>query len=143
MAKTNRDKKQAKAERKEERRKILNTVGMAVMLILLGLTIYAVVFRGAQRPSAARTQAIDRAHSMDGRSQTECPTRAADPWEYDEATDCHYDPGHGHWHLGRPPSPRDRGASPLPAPAATPPPAAAPAPPPEAAPFVPEGAEQE
>jgi hypothetical protein len=28
------------------------------------------------------------------------------PWQYDAATNRHYDPGHGHWHQGPPPANR-------------------------------------
>lgn len=30
------------------------------------------------------------------------------PWEYDEANNRHWHPGHGHWHRGRPPAEADR-----------------------------------
>lgn len=33
------------------------------------------------------------------------------PWQYDAATDRHYDPNHMHWHAGRPPAPGSRVAS--------------------------------
>lgn len=32
------------------------------------------------------------------------PVRAGTPWEYDAATNTHWDPGHGHWHAGPPPT---------------------------------------
>lgn len=124
---------------RDEKRRIVNIVGTSLMLVLLGLALYAVAFRGAQRPSASRTRALDRAASIEGRSQAECPTRIGEPWEFDAATQCHFDPGHGHWHLGSPPPVSQRGrADAMPAPA---PPAPASNPEPEQ--VLPPGAEQE
>lgn len=41
---------------------------------------------------------------------------APHPWTYDPATNRHYDPSHGHWHDGPPPSPEARGVSSTPPP---------------------------
>ena len=30
------------------------------------------------------------------------------PWQYDPVTNQHYDPNHGHWHAGLPPSPQQQ-----------------------------------
>ncbi len=60
-------------------------------------------------PSAAA-----RATAADGQVPAPSNSPSAQPWQYDTATDRHFDPNHGHWHSGLPPT--DRGAVKPPAP---------------------------
>jgi hypothetical protein len=43
-----------------------------------------------------------------GQSQSEQPA----PWQYDEGNNRHWNPNHGHWHEGRPPSQTGQTAAP-------------------------------
>jgi hypothetical protein len=77
---------------------------------MLGLVLYAVIFRNAQRPSAALTRAKDQQEANGSRQRSECPTGIGEPWEYDRDADCYFNPapGHQHWDLGKPPAPAQR-----------------------------------
>ena len=107
-----------------QKRSAANVALTVFMLVALSLVLYAVVFRGARRPSAAQTRQADAAAATSQRNRSECPTRAGDPWEYDRDTQCFFNPapGHGHWDLGKPPaqSERIRLMAGQPAPAAAP-----------------------
>jgi hypothetical protein len=108
--------------KKVQSTRIINVVGTTLMFIVLGLVLYAVVFKGAQRPSAALTRQLDQRGTLGSSSSKSssspttpaerkpCPTRTGDPWEYDTASHCYFDPspGHGHWHVGLPPSQAER-----------------------------------
>jgi hypothetical protein len=41
----------------------------------------------------------------------ERPGAFPQPWEYDAEKDQHWDPGHGHWHPGKPPAEAARGGT--------------------------------
>jgi hypothetical protein len=108
MAKKKREKAPPDGLTTAQKRSMANVALTAV--VVLGLVLYAVVFRGARRPSAAQTRQADAAAASSQRNRSECPTRAGDPWEYDRATQCFFNPapGHGHWDLGKPPAQSER-----------------------------------
>ena len=110
MAKKKREKAPQDGLSTAQKRSIANAVFTVVMFVVLGLVLYGVIFKGAQRPSAALTRQHDRAGETSGRNRSECPTRVGEPWEYDRGTQCFYNPapGHLHWDLGKPPSNQER-----------------------------------
>jgi hypothetical protein len=127
MAKKKREKAPPQGLTKAQKRSVANVALTAFMFVTLSLVLYAVVFRGARRPSAAQTRQADAAAATAQRNRSECPTRAGEPWEYDRDTRCFFNPapGHGHWDLGKPPGQSERArlmagqaAAPSPAPAA-------------------------
>jgi len=74
--------------------------GIPVWLLTLG--IVAVIAAGLFFLGRNRSNAVGPAAQ-----RPVGPTRTGTPWEYDAATNTHWDPGHGHWHQGPPPANRD------------------------------------
>ena len=70
---------------------------IAVAALLLGGVWFGIRMTGESRAPAAPVQPWPGT----------APQRAGEPWEYDAASDSHWDPGHGHWHKGRPPADPD------------------------------------
>ena len=95
-------------------------------IILLGCGIAAIAFSWPQddvpNPAAGPTPAPIQPFNSNGGpiqlgstsgSQVSAPLNITNPspWQYDAATDRHYDPNHAHWHSG--PSPTNSVTSPL------------------------------
>lgn len=82
------------------------------LFIAIGVAVAALVVFGVWR---SRTEPGGSRSPLSGP-----PGTAAQPWAYDSVSNRHYDPGHGHWHDGPPPSAAAQGgaAAPGSAPAA-------------------------
>lgn len=96
-----------------------NTIGLIVVALLCALALW-VLFGGSAPESTARpipaSQTVRPAPSTPTSvarpSQAQAPTRQGGPWEYDLATNHHWNPlpGHEHWHQGQPPPEDQRNA---------------------------------
>lgn len=84
---------------------IIAGVGLAAIL-----SVYAVVSAGGM-DSGGPPAAAPGAFSVPAAETPE-------PWEYDEANNRHWHPGHGHWHAGPPPEEGEREESSPPEPEA-------------------------
>ncbi len=73
-------------------------VAVVLGLALAGAAIYMMQPQGASTASGA----------VPAGSAAGAPARLGSPWEYDAASNTHFDPspGHNHWHSGPPPAGR-------------------------------------
>ena len=78
----------------------LNIVGHVAVGLFVVVVIYAVATGGGVRRREASAAATA---TTAGEGPNNCPQRGGQPYEYDEPTDCFFDPDHQHWHKGRPP----------------------------------------
>ena len=100
-----------------------NAVGIVLVLAICVVALWGVFGRGNERTGArpvtpeelARRNAASPAAAapVPALPRSQPPTRTGQPWEYDAATNHHWDPrqGHQHWHQG-PPPPADQRAEP-------------------------------
>jgi hypothetical protein len=99
-----------------------NTIGLIVVALVCALALWGIFGQGSPQETTARpipaSQTLRPATSAPSPvSVTPKPTRTGTPWEYDAATNHHWDPrpGHEHWHQGQPPPEDQRaaGSSPI------------------------------
>ena len=96
-----------------------NIIGLIVVALLCVLALWGLFGQGSPESTARPIPASETLRPVSAPIRaptavpTQKPTRSGQPWEYDTATDYHWDPraGHEHWHQGPPPAEDQRGAT--------------------------------
>jgi len=94
-----------------------NTIGLIVVALFCVVALWG-IFGGSAPESTARPIPASQtvrpiAASVPAVAPAPAPTRSGQPWEYNAATNHHWDPrpGHQHWHQGQPPPEDQRSAT--------------------------------
>jgi hypothetical protein len=102
--------KDAASAKSARPRSLGNTIGLALVAVVT-IVILVAFLRGDIRSPRQRT--VTGLGTQGSQGQRVGPDRKGAPWEYDAATDAHWNPlaGHEHWHQGQPPTPGSNGRS--------------------------------